>query len=424
MKSLLDIFDEITQIPHCSFKTKKLQKYIKKFAKKNGFKSQIDKTKNILCYKNGRDIALQSHYDMVCMGDAPKIEIIKTKETLTAKNSSLGADNGIGVALMLYFMQTEDNFEALFTNDEEVGLIGVNNLELKLKAKKLINLDSEDEGAIFVGCAGGIEMKAFKKIKRKDLKKDSKFYKVEVTGMKGGHSGFDIDKNIESSIKVLANFLVNKNLKIIEMSGGEKMNSIPKEAMAIIASKKTLENIENIKITPLKKNYTSYIQNFKQTLRFLNSFKQGMRSYNSEFLIPKDSINLAIFKSNSQIEIDFFARSLSDLGLKNLKKETSTLLKLQDFQIKYITEFSAWQPEISNFAKDVKKISETIFKDSNFKAVHAGLEGGVLKNKFPQLQIISIGPNIHYPHSIREYCELKSVKKVTKLLKKILRKEK
>ena len=423
MKTVLEIFREITKIPHCSFKTKKMAKYIKKFAKKEGFKIEIDNAKNILCYKKNRKIALQSHYDMVCMGNAPKIEILEANDTLTAKNSSLGADNGIGVAMMLYFMQIYDNFEALFTNDEEVGLIGVNNLNLKLKAKKLINLDSEDEKAIFIGCAGGLEIDGFKNFKKKSIGEGYQFYKIEVTGLKGGHSGFDIDKNIKSSIKVLSSFLSNKRLKLIEFNGGEKMNSIPRFAYAIVASMEILTAIPNIKITKLDKNYDFYIKDFKKILRFLNSCKQGVINFDNRFGIPKDSINLAIVKINSKIQMKFFVRSLTNKGLEELKNHITTLLKLENYDIKYPTQFASWKPEITKFAKKIRKMAKQFFPDNHFKAVHAGFECGVLKEFFPKLKIVSIGPNIHYPHSTRELCELKSVKKVSKLLNVILKKQ-
>jgi len=148
-----------------------MRDFILSFARECGYKHKTDKAGNILCYQRKRDIALQSHYDMVCVGKAPNIEIIERDGFLSAKNSSLGADNGIGVSLMLWLMKNGYEAEYLFTNDEEIGLLGASKISLNIKSKYLINLDSEKSGEIFVGCAGGIIFKGFKEAKFEEIKK-------------------------------------------------------------------------------------------------------------------------------------------------------------------------------------------------------------------------------------------------------------
>lgn len=238
LENVIHHFEMIAGTPHCSFETTGMKEKIIDFSKKNGFSVQEDKAGNLLCQKGNPSICLQSHYDMVCMGDAPTIELVSEAGWLKAKNSSLGADNGMGMAIMMTMMETHEHLECLFTNDEEVGLIGANNLELQLKATKLLNLDSEEENGVFIGCAGGVDIFGKTSLSWLPICDHCYVYEVLVDDLPGGHSGVDIDKNIPSALKVLASALVDNDCALVEIEGGERNNSIPKRARAIIVSKK------------------------------------------------------------------------------------------------------------------------------------------------------------------------------------------
>ena len=424
MKEIIDIFKTITKIPHCSFHAEKLKEYIVDEAKKYGCEVQTDKYSNILVSKGKPNICLQAHYDMVCIADAPDIEIVEDEGFLKAKNSSLGADNGIGVAMMLYFLQKYENIEALFTADEEVGLIGAVNLELRIKSKNLLNLDSEEEGHIFVGCAGGVEIFGTKEIEYEKLKSGYDFYQIKTRGFQGGHSGVDIDKNIPNAIKELVFYLNDlKDVKIIKIEGGEAVNSIAKNACAIIAVKdEELKESENIAVKKIKNNFDKYIRFSDETIKMLCQFAHGVRSFDKKFDIPKTSINLAkIEQKEDVLNLSFFARSMDNNSLERIKKETFCFLQSFSFTPRSEHQFPAWNPSINEFSKKVKKIAEKYFENVDFKAIHAGLECGIIQDKFKGLNTLSLGPNIYFPHSNKEKCEIASVKKSAKLVEEILK---
>ena len=424
MEEIIDIFKTITKIPHCSFHTQKLKSYIVNEAKNCGCEVSIDKYFNILASKGKPKICLQSHYDMVCIGDAPDIEIIEEEGFLKAKNSSLGADNGIGVAMMLYFLKKYDNIEALFTCDEEVGLIGASNLELPLKSKNLLNLDSEEEGHIFIGCAGGVDIYGYRDLEYERVKDDHNVYEIKTKNFQGGHSGVDIDKNIPNAIKVLFDFLKTlKDIKLISVCGGEALNSIPKSASVIIASKEKIVNKnENIIIERLDRKDEKYIKFSKELIKMISSFVQGVRSFDKEFNIPKTSINLSqIYEKEGKIVVAFFARSMDNDSLNEIRDETTSFLKSFSFAAKTKHQFPVWKPVVNSFGKKVKQIAEKYFENADFKAIHAGLECGIIQDKYEGLKTLSVGPNIYYPHSNKEKCEIDSVYKTAKLVDEVIK---
>ena len=388
-EEILQIFKQITKIPHCSGNTHKLKNFIIEWIKLSGFKYKTDKAGNILAFKNHPVLALQSHYDMVCVGDAPKIEIIKENGWIRAKNSSLGADNGIGVAIMLYLMKKYDNLEFLFTNDEEIGLVGAFNLNLEIKSKYLLNLDSEDEN-IYIGCAGGVDVKVIYPI---EYEKCSGYCgEVSVNNLPGGHSGVDIDKNIPNAIVELIKRIKN----ICEISGGDRKNSIPTNAKANVCFlSKTGKEIKIIK---------------NDYLEFLKKLPHGVMEYDFEFQVVSKSVNLALI-DNEKIILSLRANSNEKLNeLKEYIKQKCT-----GAVIKFEGEYPAWKPEISKLAEILKKLMNT-----EYKVIHAGLECAVLKNKYKDVSMASIGPIIENPHSIRERVKIDSVEKIFKIIIKLL----
>lgn len=420
MQNILENFKNLSQIPHCSFETEKLKEFLSSYAKEKGFKVSIDKTGNIHCIKGKPKLCLQSHYDMVCMGNAPKIELYEEKGFLKAKNSSLGADNGMGIAIMMKMMSEFNHLECLFTNDEEVGLIGAKNLEHKLKSKMLLNLDHEDEKDIIIGCAGGVDIKACLDFK---LSKDfGKLYELEATGFKGGHSGIDIVKNSKNSIKEMAKFIKENEGLIVSFEGGERINSIPKHAKALVHFKNEPKKNKHIKCKFLGEKEFRFCKQSSLLLSVLNAFSQGVRSYNTDLNIVQSSINLSLLRmKEKQIEIELFARANFLEDLKELEFQTLEFFKAFDFKVQSYNFYPPWEGKSNALSEEVFTILKKIIPQAKISAIHAGLECGIIE-KNQKLLCCSIGPNIYNPHSTDERCELASVEKISKVVFEVLQK--
>lgn len=410
MQEVLEHFTQISQIPHCSFDTIKLKDFLESFAKKAGFEVKSDEAGNIHCVKGKPKLCLQAHYDMVCMGEAPKIELFEEEGFLRAKNSSLGADNGMGLAMILAAMKEFENLECLLTNDEEVGLLGANAFEGKLVANKLLNLDHEIDNEVLIGCAGGVDIKALLPFSEEKI--SGKLYELEAVGFKGGHSGMDIVHNVKSSIKELASFILKNEGKIIKFEGGERINSIPKHAKALVCFQNEPFKSEYIKCKFIDEGEFLACSQSKQILYALNAFSQGVRAYDKHLNIVQTSINLSLLKmKEKKVEIDLFARSNTLEGLKTLEFETKTFFESFGFETSSSNFYPPWEGQENEFSTAVLEELKKEFSSACILAVHAGLECGVLEKK-QSLQCASIGPNIFNPHSIDERCELASVGKI------------
>ncbi len=416
MQKIIDIFKEISKIPHCSYHNEKLKDYILSKAKEFNYKSKSDKAGNILVYKDNPKLALQAHYDMVCVGDAPNIEIIEENNILKAKNSSLGADNGIAIAIMIYLMSQNKNLEFLFTNNEEVGLIGAKELALPLKSKYILNLDSEDESLVFIGCAGGVDIKATKYLE--EISTSNDFYQLSIENLPGGHSGVDIDKNIPNAIIELSKILKELNAKISIIKGGVATNAIPANAVAIASIDTIIKSFNNLKVKKLKNSYKAYDSSF---LNDIISFKNGVISFNNEFNVVENSSNIGLINlENSLLTIDISLRSLSNENLEKISLKTKNFWESRGYKVEFFDKYPAWKPKLNNFSKIVKEKLEDIFGKSEYRVIHAGLECGILQDIYPDIQIASIGPNIKYPHSLNEQVEIDSLFKTFKAIELII----
>ena len=270
MQEVISHFKEFSKIPHCSFETEKMKDFLVEYAKSCGCEVSVDSVGNIHAFKGDPKVCLQSHYDMVCMGVAPKVEIYEEEGYLKAKDSSLGADNGIGCAIMMEAMRKFEHIECLFTNDEEVGLVGANGLEHNFKSKKLLNLDHEHDTEVTIGCAGGVDV--FVDLDYEELIKEGEVYEIEVHGFKGGHSGVDILSNPTSSIKTLASFIKRNNGELVSFSGGERINSIPKYAKARVIFPQTPKEEKYITFKSLGVSKERVSAKGKEFLAMLNAF--------------------------------------------------------------------------------------------------------------------------------------------------------
>lgn len=419
--SILEYFEIITATPRCSFKTEKMRDKIIEIAKSLSCEVSVDKTGNILCKKGKPNICLQAHYDMVCLGDTKNIELIKEDSILKAKNSTLGADNGMGMAIMLSAMEKYEDIECLFTNDEEVGLIGATNLELQIESSNLLNLDGEEAEEIYIGCAGGIDVVSTLALEYEALGNE-KIYEISVKDMPGGHSGVDIDKGIDSAIKVLIRELIEHDIKLLHLQGGEVRNSIPKNASAIIASLEDLclnNNSLHVKQIDYKKDY---IKDGDKILKTLNAFSQGVRGFDKKFDVPSTSINLGLIKTDKgKIQFDCAARSMKNEDLTILGNETKSLFELIGCEVVFSDIYMPWAPQIGNFAKKVQEKMSKVYQNAQFHAIHAGLECGILmQTQKKKIQAVAIGPTIRYPHSLREECDLDSVETIASVVYAII----
>ena len=405
---VMNDFKKLCEIPHCSCETEQMREFLVDFARCLGFSVNVDETGNIHAVKGKPKICLQSHYDMVCVGAAPHLELIEESGILRAKNSTLGADDGIGVAMMMGAMREFANLECLFTNDEEVGLVGANSFKGKILSPNLLNLDSEEDDRVTLGCAGGINVSA--KIGAQTIKKSGKIYEIGVTGLSGGHSGNEIHKNIPNATKLLAKFLAEEGCELISLDFGERSNSIPANAVckALCAHEPKQRGLAWVQ--SLGEGEADVLVNSGKILALINSFAQGVRSYDTQLGMVNESINLSTVKQKGEvIEFDFFGRAMKREGLENL-----------GFDVRVADRSANWAPCISYFAHLVLEELQKQKPQAKFVAVHAGLECGVLVAKQPELQACSIGPNIHSPHSVNEHCEIASVEMVAEVVRNIV----
>jgi dipeptidase D len=423
--NIIEIFKEITQIPRCSNTHEPFINYMKELSKELNYLCLVDEYNNILCKKpnSNAKLAFQSHYDIVCLRDNCVPKIIENGDILSAEDSTLGSDNGIGCSYMIALMCEKFDGEFLFTSDEEIGLIGANNLDLPLNASYMLNLDSEEEGEICIGCAGGVDIFASnsnKKIIPNNENLD--LYEISIGKLQGGHSGVDIDKNIPNAIKLIAKTIKECDGKLLDINGGERINSIPVNVKAIIASANTPischENMIIEKIDTKSEHLNIFDDNI---IDFIYNFQNGVRAINSELDVVQSSINIAIIKTTiDSIKIELSARSMDNDDLKDLKNETIKILENHNFIVNTNGKYPAWKPDINEFTSKVLEIYKEFNPNASLEAIHAGLECAIFKDKYPHIKIASIGPTIKFPHSKKEQVSIDSINNVYKIIKKIV----
>ena len=470
-KLLWKHFDEIRKIPRCSKHEEKIRQYIIDFAKKHNLKTKTDKSGNVVILKpaspsmGGKPIViLQGHLDMVCEKNSD-VDFDFTKDAinlkingdiLTADGTTLGADNGIGIATGLAILEDSSlklgPIEALFTIDEETGLTGAFALESNmLEGKIMLNLDSEDFGVITVGCAGGGDSEVKLPIKTKSINGDLKSLTVKVKGLRGGHSGVDALEQRGNAIKILTRMLwkasKDYDFCLSDINGGDKHNAIPREAFAVVSingkdkdkfvstmkaeGKNILEEIKPIdpKFTVDFEDTSKPSQAFDKDsqiklLNLIHGLPHGVdkMSYDIDGLV-ETSTNLAtVALIDENAFIGLSSRSSIKSALQDFRDRIKATAELAGAKVKEETPYPGWKPNLeSNILKLSKKIFKDIYgKDPKVEAIHAGLECGIIGEKFPGMDMISIGPTIKYPHSPEEQIHVSTVDKYYKYVLKIL----
>lgn len=469
--SLWKHFYAFTQIPRPSKHESKAIEYVKKFAESQDLEYIEDEIGNIIIKKpaskgmeNSTGIVLQAHVDMVPQKNSDKehnfqtdpIEAYADGEWVTANGTTLGADNGIGAAAMLAILESKDMkhpaLEALFTIDEETGMTGAFQLgEGLLNGKIMINLDSEDEDEIFVGCAGGVDAEVTMDYKPKEIQTELNAYNVNISGLKGGHSGLDINLGRGNANIVLARIL-NKIKKDIDYSlvyikGGDMRNAIPRESSAVLVSenKNIVEMIEThfkevaneleitepdmlIKVSSIENEYQEVFPDDFQE-RFINSIvacpNGVIRMSDTMDGVVETSTNLAIVDAeNGKAKIYCLLRSSVDSAKAALADRMEALFNLAGGEVEFSGDYPGWKP---NPKSEILKIMIEVFKQQKnqapaVKAIHAGLECGILGAKYPQLDMVSCGPTIRFPHSPDEKVHIDSVKRFWEFLLAVLEK--
>jgi dipeptidase D len=468
-----EYFYELCQIPRPSKKEDRIIRYLISFAGKNNLKFRKDKYGNLLILKNASNgkekilpVVLQCHTDMVGEKDInikhdfdkdPIIPVIKGG-WIAASGTTMGADNGLGIATVMALL--EDNktvhgpLECLFTVDEESGMTGAANLETDfIKGRILLNLDSEDEGQFFVGSAGGVETIARFNIKTRPLKPKSKTYLVKVSGLKGGHSGDEIQKRHTNAIKLLVRFLWNAskelNISVCKFEGGGIRNAIPREAEALIMvpSKKVhlFESFSQVFAGIVRKEIESTEPDCRfdfseadppgnrlsgklqySLLNSLYACPHGPVEWSKDFEgLVETSTNLASvrFNDNKEIIITTSQRSSTESAKKDISDKVASLFSLAGARIEQTKGYPGWKPDKDSEILKIAVRSYTLLyrKKPEVKTIHAGLECGLILEKYPGMDMISIGPTIKGAHTPRERINIKSIEKFWKLLNEILK---
>ena len=467
-------FDEITKVPRPSCHEEQIRQYLLDFAKKHNIEVETDKCGNVVMRKpatkgheNAPTVVLQSHMDMVCEKNS-EVEHDFMKDPINtyidgdwvkAKGTTLGADNGIGMAAALAVM-IDNNLvhgpvEALFTINEEIGLEGAQNLgEGMLKGQMLLNLDSEDDGEIFVGCAGGIDTTAIFSYKKSLSPENFVFLKVNVSGLLGGHSGSDINAGRANANKVVARFIwecsQKWDIEVSEFNGGNLRNAIPREAEAVFGvhsdhEKEVMKHLHryrdeivneyksvepSINLTIEKTEKPEYCIDSETSLRLvraLYSAPHGVYSMSTELEgLVETSTNLAAVKmiENDQIKVTTSQRSSVESRKKDIAGQVEAHFQLAGAKVEHSDGYPGWAP---NMESPIMKISADAYEElfnvkPAIKAIHAGLECGLFLAKYPNLDMVSFGPTMTGVHSPDEQLLIPTVDKFWKHLCRVLEK--
>ncbi len=460
-------FGKILTIPRCSGHEKAMGDYIVAVAKAAGLACKRDAVGNVLVEKpasagleKAAGVILQGHMDMVCEKNSDiahdfskdTIQAQRKGDWVQAKGTTLGADNGIGLASCLAVMEdktlTHGPLEFLFTMDEERGLTGATHIQAGfLKGTRLLNLDSEEEGTFTIGCSGGADTELALLLKRKKARAKNELYQLKIFGLRGGHSGIDINQGRGNAIKILTRLLWQAQkkfgLELARMEAGSKRNAIPREAWAEIlvppaevdrlaaflaAAFAKVKDENKVVETELQYSFgkkkgtaaplTPASQ--KALLDFLFALPHGIMAMHPEISgLVETSTNLAIV-SLKQAKAQVICSSRSSIGsaLEALLDMIRAVADLAQAKTRQPGGYPGWTPNLqSSLLKTLKELHLKVFaKDVSVVAIHAGLECGIIGEKFPGMDMISFGPTIQHPHSPEERVSVPSVENFWKFL--------
>lgn len=466
--SVFGYFEEICAIPHGSRNTKMISDYLVEFAKKHDLKYVQDEVNNILLFADGTcgledhdPVILQGHIDMVCEKDSDSpldmaidgLDIAHDGANVFAKGTTLGGDDGIAVAYALALLEDKSiphpPLEIILTVDEEIGMLGADVIDLSgLKGRTLINLDSEDEGVFTVSCAGGARASISLPVNRRAVY--GPCVRLTVDGLQGGHSGAEIHKNRANANKVMGEFMSRIQklmpLCLTSLAGGSKDNAIPRSCQATMVAMgihlerindiaKQLQNeireqydepdvsIQAFDVDALGGNSLS-TESTAQVISLLCAAPNGVQAWSKDIEgLVQTSLNMGIIKLGERFTVTFSVRSNVNSEKAELLDQLKRLSDFYDGAYGQTGEYPAWEYKKESKLRDtmVKAYQEMFGKDPQIMAIHAGLECGVLGEKLPGLDCVSIGPQMHNIHTSRETLEIASTERTWKFLLAVLK---
>lgn len=461
---LWENFYKLTQIPRPSHHEEQVQKFIADFGRNLGLETIVDAAGNVIIRKpatpgmeNRKGVILQGHLDMVPQKNSDKdhdfgkdpIETIVDGEWVKANGTTLGSDNGIGVAAAMTVLESSDiahgPVEALFTATEETGMDGAMGLKSGvLNGKILINMDSEDEGELYVGCAGGEDANAKFDFRAVPVPADSLAFKINVTGLKGGHSGLDINLGRGNANKIFFRLLKEAykvcGMRLSSINGGNLRNAIPREAFGIVTvpyetadklvgliaglttiiKRELMATEPSLKIDLAKTEMPSALVDEQTQINLTHAIvacpNGAIRMSDSMPGLVETSTNLAIVKSDmytKTILVACLMRSSVDTARTELGSRMESVFKLAGGEVTFTGGYPGWKPNMdSPILKTMQKVYQNKFgRIPEIKAIHAGLECGILGGTYPGWDMISFGPTIRFPHSPDEKVNIESVGK-------------
>ena len=469
---LWDIFAKICSIPHPSYHEEQLAEHIMGWAKEKGLHAERDQVGNILIRKpatagmeNRKPVVLQAHLDMVpqknndTVHDFTKdpIQPYIDGEWVKARGTTLGADNGIGMASALAVLADDSvehgPLEVLLTMTEEAGMDGAFGLQANwLQADILINTDSEEEGEIYMGCAGGIDFISTLPLSREAIPAGFETFKLTLKGLKGGHSGGDIHLGLGNANKLLARFLAGHaaelDLRLVDFNGGTLRNAIPREAFATVvvpASKADeLKNLSSVYLEILKNELSAKEKNLTVVLESVTTDKAALTAQSRDTFVQllnatpngvirnsdvakgvvETSLNVGVVTmGDDSAEIICLIRSLIDSGKEYVVSMLESLGTLAGAKTSAKGSYPGWQPNASSPVMAlVRETYQRLFNSTpNIQVIHAGLECGLFKKPYPDMDMVSIGPTITGPHSPDEQVHIESVGHYWTLLTELLK---
>lgn len=471
-KEVWNMFADLNAVPRPSKKEERIIAFMVNFGKKLHLDTFVDSLGNVIIkkpatagFENRKTVILQSHLDMVHQKNNDtnfdfETEGIKMRvdgDWVTAKGTTLGADNGLGVAAIMAILASKTiehpNLEALFTIDEETGMTGAMGLKANiLEGSILLNLDTEEDDEIGMGCAGGIDITAQKNYKEEDTPKESVAITITVKGLNGGHSGMDIHRGLGNANKIMNRILYNSAIKfdasIAEVIGGGLRNAIPRESTAKIILHSSLKDsflsettllIKKIKeeLIVVEKNLTIELEETELPKKTLNKVTQNeflkavYAALNGVFKMSttiKDLVetsnNIAnITAKEGTIKIGCLTRSSSESSKFDLANSIKSAFELAGFEVSLTGNYPGWEPNINS---EILAITADLYEKINGKkakvaACHAGLECGILGKNYPKVDMVSFGPTIRGAHSPDEKASISSTQKFWKFLQEILK---
>lgn len=471
-QSLWNHFEEICGIPRPSRKEEKISQYVIAFAKKNNLEYKVDDFGNIVIRKqaspgkeNLKPVTLQGHLDMVAEKnkdvehnfEKDPIQPYIDGDWVKAKGTTLGSDNGIGVAAALAVLELDQiehgPIEALFTLDEETGLFGAQALKPGfINGKILLNMDSEEDATLYIGCAGGQNTFAKFTFKPSDPPKNTAALEIAVKGLKGGHSGLDIALGKGNAIKLMTRLLIQLfekyGVRLVSINGGSKHNAIPRECFSVIrvnpkdvndilnfigdynnVVKSELSSVEpDLIVTAVETKSRGKVIDKAVTSNLLSALytvPHGVIKMSADIPgLVETSTNLAVIETKGKlINVITSQRSSVDSEKNDISAVVRTVFKMAKADVKHGDGYPGWKPDIhSEILGTTKNLFNSLFgREPEVKAIHAGLECGIIKEKYPEMDMISFGPTIVGAHSPDEKVQISTVSRFWELLLNILK---